>query len=213
MWCVRCHTFWNWDTGRVIETRPTAPLPHNPDHRAWVASGREVDDLPCGGIPDGLTLRAALAREFARTLQAHPGATTIVQAYDAVRRAQHMRHQYPRDWDEARDNEPLRIARLLDELDEEGFGIALEKQERLRRWRRAVGLVLEGYVLATTDVLQRFVDARTRCGPIGTELEGLRVLCDTALADVRRVHARAVPRLGVDWRWVLPYARPPPPLR
>ena len=55
MWCVHCHTFWNWDTGQIIETRRGTP--HNPDHRQWMADDdrwryREIDDIPCGGLPE-----------------------------------------------------------------------------------------------------------------------------------------------------------------
>lgn len=51
MWCVKCHTAFSWNTGRI--ERGTV---HNPHFYAWqndVASGvRNVGDVACGGVPD-----------------------------------------------------------------------------------------------------------------------------------------------------------------
>ena len=51
MWCVKCHTAFSWDTGRI--ERGTV---HNPHFYAWqndVARGvRNVGDVACGGVPD-----------------------------------------------------------------------------------------------------------------------------------------------------------------
>lgn len=208
MWCVRCHTFWHWETGQIVESR--THLPHNPDHRAWVAGGapppREVGDLPCGGLPDSQMLHNALMREFMRTLAVHASNATVVNAFDSLHRAQELRVRYPRAWDEARAYEAQRIAYINGDLDEESFGAALERQERHLLYRSEVGAVLEGLVLAGTDVMQRFCEAES-CTVCAQELNALRDIAIDGMQQVARVHGRAVPTLRLDWTWHLPYQR------
>jgi hypothetical protein len=214
MWCVRCRGFWNWDTGRVIDTR--RHVPHNPDHRAWLARGngggpaRELDDLPCGGVPTDHAMHAALLAAFERNEELHPGTAVAVAAADAVRTAQQLRlHAYARAWDEARVAEPVRISFLLGDLrDEEAFATALERLDRTLRLKRDVAHVLEMYVLSTTDVLQRLATAHESLDTVTADLERVRALANLALAEVGRAYdGRAVPALGDDWRWALPRQR------
>lgn len=205
MWCVKCHAFWNWDTGRLIDSRRP---PHNPDHRAWVASGvREVDDVPCGGIPDVLSVNGALMATFASTLQLHPGAPTVVSAYAALQRAQRLRHHYPRTWDELAETEPMRVAFLLGDVDEAGLGQSLERHERTLLLRRDVGEVLEAFVFSCTDVYQRFCSDALPCETAARELWAMHEVTATALARVAKEHGgRAVPQLRT-WLWSVPYER------
>lgn len=208
MWCVACHTFWNWDTGRVIETRHS--VPHNPDHREWTAAGhhpREVGDIPCGGLPDGRPLHMALMREFSRYMEVHPLAPVIVDAADALHMAQRLRHEYPRVWDDVHANEALRIELLNGDMDEADFAVQVERQDRARHYRRDVGMVLETLVFAGADILQHFCAGGDGCGPTAERLMALHTLCDVALARVGTVHARLAPRLDERWRWELPYQR------
>ncbi len=209
MWCAHCHAFWHWDTGNLLDTT-RGPVPHNPDHRAWVAAGgqlREVDDVPCGGLPDAMALNAALMREFARTLDAHsPGAATIVSAFSMLHATQRLRHEYVRTWDAARVGEPLRIRFLLGDMDLDRFGHAVESLDRTLHFKRDVGFCLESLVLAGADVLQRYCANYGDSLGIARELWALRNLTEAALAKIAQVHGRTPPRLQ-HWYWVLPYQR------
>ena len=208
MWCVHCHAFWHWDTGRAIQSRAA---PHNPDHRAWVGAqrtvARELDDLPCGGLPERAALHMALVGEFARTRHVPASAPVILAAEHMLSDAQRMRHAYPQQWDARMANEPLRISYLLGDLDDVGLGRALERQERTHHWRRAVGAILEALVLASVDVLQRFVASHITAGRTAIELAALREQADDALLCTCRCHARAVPRVSAAWQWTLPNRR------
>ena len=138
MWCVQCHAFWHWDTGRLIDTRNHTP--HNPDHRDFVATGRnnlqfprarEIGDVPCGGLVDAEALHLALLREFSRTLNIHIGSEIIMNAAEALHEAQNLREQYPVVWHDALSARPLHIAFLVGDLKTRAaFGQALERNER-----------------------------------------------------------------------------------
>ena len=213
MWCVQCQTFWNWDTGRVIET--TRILPHNPDHREWLRAGgqvhmREVGDVPCGGLPDGTMLHTAMLRDMLVSLDVAPSTLVVVDAAEALHTAQTLRGDYPRTWVDADVHEWARVAHLLGDLDEEAFAQALDRTERTSHMRREVGLVLEALVLGGADVLQRMCAGGVGVEVTAVELRELRDVADAALMRVSQVHQRTVPRLSTRWQWTLPGQRRPP---
>ena len=220
MWCAHCHAFWHWDTGQLVRGAGGAP-PHNPDHRAWLARGagagsappREVDDVPCGGLPDFAALQWPLMREFSRLMDVHTSVPYVLDALRAVYVAQRLRHAHPLAWQEARETEPLRVALLVGDVGVDEFARRLERQDRDLRYKRDVGLALEALVLAGADIFQRFC-AHAPCAAVAAELEALRRVVDGALEDVGRAHGRTAPRLGAAWRWQLPHQRraaPAPP--
>ena len=209
MWCVACHTFWHWETGRILTSAP-----HNPDHREWLAQGRavtprETDDLPCGGIPDAHAVSAGFVRDLALQVPVRDVAHGIMSALEAVHVAQHMRHDYPLVWNDDAELQPLRIAHLLGEVTREAFASSVERAHRTHTLRRDVGAVLEAFVLCSCDVLQRFVFGAVDCVAAMIELSELRDRIDAVLADLASAHARKVPRLDASWGWLAecPYVR------
>ena len=171
---------------------------------------RHVQDVPCGGIPDETAMQAALMREFARTLTVHDLTSVVVAAFDAVVRAQHLRvGTYPVEWNEEEAHAPLRVGLLLGDLGYEGFAMAVDRADRLLHFKRDVGRVLEMFVLACTDVLQRFC-AHEACQTSAEDLLAIHGLTTDALRAVSQAHGRKAPLLTeATWRWVLPYQRQP----
>ena len=209
MWCVQCHTFWNWDTMRVIER---GVPPHNPDHRAWLMQAphnrrRELDDVPCGGLPDGGELHAALLREFDIFLSASPHAESIVRAAEAVHHAQRLRHTYPSTWDEEGLNRDLRLAYLIGDIDSDKFSFAVERRHRGVVFKREISELLETFVLAAADVFQVFC-APVRgytCADTMNALTTIRGEMNRAMRTVEAQHARRAPQVTEAWVWRVPY--------
>ena len=217
MWCVQCHAFWNWDTGRLIETRYHTP--HNPDHREFVAAGRnnlhvprarEIGDVPCGGLVDAEALHLALLREFYRTLNIHLGSEIIMNATEALHQAQALREQYPVAWHDALSARPLHIAFLVGDIKTRAaLGQALERNERTNLLRKDVGEILTTLVFCGADILQRFChpDTAISCAVTSRSLVELRSQVDGALAIASQVHGRKVQRIDAAWKWTRPYSR------
>ena len=209
MWCAHCHAFWNWDTGHLIQSERT---PHNPDHREWMARTRalrEVDDVPCGGIPDDARLHWCSWRLG----HGQWGMALTFAAADCLRRTQRIRRRYPRSYDLANVNLSARLAYINDEIDENAFARLIERHERTCQFQQRVGQVLETLVLCGADVLQCLCDVDGRGDGdslyfdiAAMRLAALRACVDAALAHVGQVYARAVPRLRPTWVWVLPRA-------
>ena len=219
MWCLVCHRFWHWNTGRLVVTRHG--LPHNPDHRAWVATGRdavpqrEIDDIPCGGLPTiqdvHLLTIEALRRSVDCTIIRSAG-MDVVMATASLQEAQALRHSYRENWDMNREAQSLRLSFLMGDISEAKFAKSLEKLDRNLRVRREVALVLEGMVLAGADLLQVFA-ATIRSGMIvdcramALQLGSLRGIFDDSLQQLEALHARKLPRLSANWIWRLPHRR------
>jgi hypothetical protein len=199
MWCACCHVFWHWDSRQIIAGR----VPHNPDHRAWISSGgtmqREMGDVPCGGVPEGEVLHQALLRTVAHTQSL--AVMEVLTATEAVLRGQVLRYRNT----ETEDYETMRIRHLIGDLSRKRYAQMLERSERIQEYRRDVGAVLAAYVLASTDVLQRF--AYSDAPHVLGELRKMRDLTNEAFHGVSAIHKRRAPHLDDHWRWVLPYAR------
>jgi hypothetical protein len=97
MWCVRCKTTFSWRTGQTILTGQI----HNPHYVEYMKSNRnlerEIDDIPCGGIPgkvyESLFTRLKLPSELQSEID-----TVYHLAYEIQNRALViMRYQIERD--------------------------------------------------------------------------------------------------------------------
>lgn len=204
MWCQQCHVFWNWDTGRLIETR-RRNLPHNPDHRQWVQSegfrDREIDDVPCGGLVDVPALHGAFLREFTRSSDTHTKVGIIMNATESIFRAQRLRFDY------AQQNDERVLIEFPDTASDALVGRILEKRERDASYTRDVATALETYVLSGTDILQRFCALHDDSIVTSENLEALCAIVDARLMHVAGLYSRVTPRISSTFVWSLPYTR------
>ena len=205
MWCPHCHTFWNWDTERIIETRGSSP--HNPDHRAFLVNNggrarREVDDVPCGGLPDGILVHNAFIRDSLAINHLSVFAPIVIDALECIHLSQRSRHIYPLVWNPHEEFRTVRIAYILADVSPETYETTLERMERAFEFRREVGIVLELFVLAGADVFQRLCAGEDDIASACFALNTLRDIVDAQMACIGDVFKRKAPRLGVDWKWM-----------
>lgn len=217
MWCQRCHEFWHWDTRRTIEPRGGGgggPPPHNPDHREWLAEqtsalSREVDDIPCGGCPDGRRLNEALRRGGGggMTIDQDPSAFVLIGAFHALVEVQRIRRSLPRHPPTSASFRSRRVAYLLGEFPTDAaFAASVERHERTLLYRHDVGRIFETFVHCTAFLLQRACHDTTDCcccPLVATELLYLRHVINTALVECGTLYGRKWPVLQSDWSWSL----------
>jgi len=204
MWCPKCYTFWNWKNGRTLDP-PRGLLPHNPDHRAWVASvrgkRREIQDIPCGGMPHGLSLAIAVER----VLEPNPlyrylhVIVTIESVFESFHVAQGLRVGLQKNPSAL---QALRVARLVGDIScDQKFGILLERKERDECFRSEVDFILETWTHGAADILQRFTLQDTPAPLMIQEVLELRLLISNGLVSLSRLFSRQVPFLSPDLKW------------
>ena len=188
MWCVRCNTFWNWDTMRRIDS--LRQVPHNPDHRRSLMWGnqREVHDIPCGGIPTPRNLLWQIRSSHGAFPTAIERAIEywFVSMLDIVMNAQALRAFLPRTLDVRAVTEKERVQYLIGDISRVVFCRRTERSLQIATYRVEVHSILSMFVLLCTDVLQRFEAGEEQCSVTMKMLNTLRGIANTSLMDARK---------------------------
>tara|TARA_B100000683_G_scaffold276274_1_gene329667 strand:+ start:384 stop:1682 length:1299 start_codon:yes stop_codon:yes gene_type:complete len=177
MWCTLCQTSFCYITGRKLNGAI-----HNPHYFEYQRNAqrtlRDNADIPCGGMPGHLELRAKHAPD---------------SFYQVVRVVRHIE-----DWERRRyninaaDNQHLRISYILDELGDADFKKRLQKTEKVVAKNREIWMIFEMLVNTLTDELRQFVQGKC-------ESE-----CEDAIAQLINYANGAFARVGTTYTQVAP---------
>jgi hypothetical protein len=166
MWCTMCHTTFSWKTGKV-ETS----VIHNPHYFQWLSStGRTIPRADVPGMPcdiDGNIMRAItylyceahLVRDLTTRL-------AILTRIDRIAERNRQRldledgelrriRERVRDFMNDEWRRKLCVKRLIGEISETEWQIALQRAEKAHHKERAWLQLMEMYVLTTRDILGR----------------------------------------------------------
>ena len=140
MWCISCHTAFNWRTGEIDTGR--IHNPHFIEFKKKTMMSREHGDIPCGGVPSFRELREM-------------GATNDILQYAVVI------HQMEREimYLDTRpiDNTPLRVAYMMNDINEYMFKNYLQRQEKLTEKTRDLSNIFEMISNTSGDFLRQYV--------------------------------------------------------
>jgi hypothetical protein len=142
MWCPDCHTAFDWvsrqvETGRIHN-------PHYMEFKRGHISSREHADIPCGGMPSFRELRQ-------------------IHASDDVTRLAMVLYQLDRDliyrYGDVYDanNRYLRVAYMLNELDEHHFKKELQRRDKQRERHRDITNIYRMVIDTGGDLLRQYV--------------------------------------------------------
>lgn len=223
MWCANCHSFWNWDSSRVIRSSGTSP--HNPDHRAWLrgstsssAPPREAGDIPCGGIIDKTRLISLLQSGIDRasregnlrspTIQI---ARLLIDVRNAVCACHTtLRPLYPLSHNAAWNADlclDLRVSFILSKISKDKFESSVEARVKKEAANTEMGRILEAFTFCGVDVFLRLEEESqdyNKWGDFLSELMVLKQISMVAMQDVSKKFGRKTPRLTDAWRWDVP---------
>tara|TARA_B100001094_G_scaffold237098_1_gene232282 strand:+ start:10333 stop:11355 length:1023 start_codon:yes stop_codon:yes gene_type:complete len=142
MWCPDCHTAFDWRTGQIETGR--IHNPHYMEFKREGISGREHADIPCGGVPTFRELRESNAPtkvlDFAMILY-HIDRDLI--------------YRYGDVYDD--DNQYLRVAYMLNELDEVLFKKELQRRDKQRERHRDITNIYRMVLDTGGDLLRQYV--------------------------------------------------------
>ena len=149
MWCISCHTAFNWRTGEIETGR--IHNPHFIEFKKRTSMSREHGDIPCGGIPSFRELREVGAND-----QILECATVI----HYVERENMYLDTLPID------NTQLRISYMLNDMDEVDFKTILQRQEKFIEKSRDISNIYEMISNAGGDILRQYIIEPHRCDEI-----------------------------------------------
>jgi hypothetical protein len=206
MYCTApgCRTAFDWNTGRIVQGRI-----HNPHYYEFMRqqqatggnAGRELDDIPCGGMPTSRQLMEAV--RAAKLVD--PDAKVLV---DAHRLAIHVhdveiRYRYPAveptDFDT---NRGLRVKYLMGSIDDHAFKRTLQMQEKHRNKLGAINQILAMFTNVAADMYRNLIiqkcDATLVIETL-QQLESLRVYVNASLEKVSQRFTCVVPFISSAW--------------
>ena len=189
MFCTLCQTPFSWRTGEVVR----GGVLHNPHYYEYLRRtggvAREIEDIPCGGIPH--------YREVVNRLSRAPNPPvavgTIMEAHRLIQHVEHIEIPRFRTHD-ATDNLDLRTDYLTNDITLEDFKREIYKREKAREKKREIQGILVTLVTVCTDI---FGD--TDYSDIHTKLETIRILTNEACGEVSRVYKCVVPKIYENW--------------
>ena len=150
MFCVDCHTPWDWNTGRVI-----TGVIHNPHYYDFMRRGgnlnREHGDIPCGGLPDLRTLNRKLY------LIKEPMRDHLYRNHNVVTHLLHheIRNVIPQQNEET--NRSLRVKYLMNEISEEQFKTTLQMNEKKISKQREFHNLFQMYIDVCSDIFRQMM--------------------------------------------------------
>jgi hypothetical protein len=140
MWCISCHTAFNWRTGEIDTGR--IHNPHFIEFKKKTMMSREHGDIPCGGVPSFRELREI-------------GATDDILQYAMVVHQMERENMY---LDLAPiNNTQIRIAYMLNDIDEQTFKNYLQRQEKYMDKSRDLSNIFEMMANTGGDLLRQYV--------------------------------------------------------
>jgi hypothetical protein len=212
MWCIECHTSWNWVSGK-IESGPI----HNPEYFDWLKKQkgtipRNPLDVQCGReIDDNFIIR--LLGIFPREMengwkevrnwrggyeyQNHTGLrqsnfpfksnSTNDNFAEIARNIIHIRHvEIPRFQvaDRLQNNLQIRIDYMRNKIKKEEFKNKIQKKEKENEKKQEINNILEMYMNCMTDIFYRLTAKPKQKDTINIEMEALRKYVNESLARV-----------------------------
>ena len=196
MFCTQCNSLFDWNTLRPLYGKNA----HNPHYLEWIRQTggqipRDVGDIVCGGLPLGHQLNQRSYRED-KTLQ-----NLTWSIYQCVSHVQHHeRPAYPTHWNDDQQSQYLRIKWLLNDISTETFKITRQRMEKKANLKKEVGMVMEMFVNACTDIFQRYMQTT----PMGLselcfECDRVRKLANDRFKIIANDFKNMTPKIGDNW--------------
>jgi hypothetical protein len=198
MFCVVCNTLFDWVTLRQVNHSNG----HNPHFLEWVrhtgGNRRDVGDVICGGMPD---LRLLTIRVRQEDVAAHEDITELNNLYYCIQHVHHYeRPVYPINWSDDETSKSLRVKWLLGDITTEEFKSTRQRMEKRSQLNREIGLVLEMFVNACTDIFQRLVaDLQSTVTYTLEECRHVRIMANLQFQIIEKDYGNMAPNISSAW--------------
>ena len=177
MWCINCHTAFDWRSGEIVTGRI-----HNPHYIEFKRKGgmsREHGDIPCGGIPSYGELRSVGASNDMINLASYVFYAERENVYLDL---------------EPINNLQLRVAYMLNELNETVFKCFLQRQEKYKDKMRDLSQIFEMLIHSGGDLLRQYIIEPHREREIVDMLKELFTYGNEVFANIRKRYNCVTPK-------------------
>lgn len=214
MWCVECHSSWNWVSGKI-----ESGTIHNPEYFDWLKKqdgsvprnpldflcGREIDNnfiirllqvFPRTIAKDWqqtINWRGAIEYYNNKTFQRSSvfpfkdGTKTDENFSEIARNIIHIREvEVPRfqQADRLQDNLKMRIDFMRNKIEKSDFKRKIQKKEKENQKKNEISNVLGMYINCTTDIFYRLIDKPNEAKKIQVEIDALRRYVNDSLKRI-----------------------------
>lgn len=207
MWCPSCHVAFNWNTLR-IETG----IIHNPHYyefqRHTGTEGRNLGDIPCGGMPDMREMVNFMNPNLFNNLNyGRPRGEDLTDSekkiYNTHRVVSHVQHfAIPFEYRIPDNNDSdLRVKYLMNELSENEWKKILQQREKKREKCRDVTNILTMFSDTMADLFRQFVNHEIKTEQFMELTERLRRYTNTTLENIHKRYNCVTPYITETWRY------------
>jgi len=214
MWCVMdgCGTAFSWNSGHIV-----TGVVHNPHYYEWLrrnggaAPGREVGDIPCGGMPTAWQFVHAISdTEIPNEMK-----MTLLESFRNMQElvAERIR-SFPARMPQLM-NKEIDVDYLMNVLSEDEWKRKLEMSEARFNRNKEIGQILQTLITAGSDMMNRLYEKVQEIDSdldteifvnwlldIGIpELEQLRSFGNESLKVLAKRDKMAVPQFEENWKW------------
>lgn len=178
MWCISCHTAFDWRTGEIVSGR--VHNPHYIEFKRKDIMSREHGDIPCGGIPSTRELRQIGAPY------------KLIQCLIVI---QNMENEniFMVDLPPI-DNTRARISYMMNYIDDLLFKDFLQRQEKHREKTREVSNIYEVIIHSCGDILRQYVLDQSRYTEILDHIEQIFDYGNEIFTRIRKRYVSVSPK-------------------
>jgi hypothetical protein len=191
MWCTQCKTAFSWRTGEK-QTQV-----HNPHYYDWMRrNGQTIPraDIPAGPVHQGdcLTPEQVVDNVY-HYYYRNPNIADWcrkIRHFRAVRRMYDAQLSTEKETEQRR---KLRVKRLVNEITDDDWKIALQRIEKLRKRTTRVLQIIDLFLQAGTDILRGALPTEADRDGIHLQMTELQTYCEDQFTQTEKRFNMVVP--------------------